>query len=149
MTHDDASLIEIVTSRRMAVPRKKVFEAFTDPLQLAGWWGPVGFTNTIQIFDLRPGGMWQHVMRSPEGVEFDNESQFVEVTPHERIVFEHLRPIHWFRMTMLFADVGGATELTWRMELAADEESRKLKDFLAAANEQNFDRLEQHLATVA
>lgn len=47
---------EILTVREFDAPRERVFEAFTDPARLARWWGPKGFTNTFQEFDLRPGG---------------------------------------------------------------------------------------------
>ncbi len=47
---------EIVTTRVFDAPRERVFRAWTDPDHLAKWWGPKGFTNTFQEFDMRPGG---------------------------------------------------------------------------------------------
>ena len=67
---------EIVSTRTFAAPRERVFEAFSDPTQLARWWGPKGFTNTIHEFDLRPGGMWRLVMHAPNGADYANESRF-------------------------------------------------------------------------
>jgi uncharacterized protein YndB with AHSA1/START domain len=122
-----------------------VFQAFADPRQLALWWGPKGFSNTIQAFDLRPGGRWRLVMHGPDGANYENESEFVEVS-RARIVFRHLEPIHRFQMTMTFTEHCGQTQLTWRMLFESAEEVTKLKNFIAQANEQNFDRLEAHLA---
>lgn len=132
---------EIVSVRTFAAPRARVFEAFRDPAQLAQWWGPQGFTNTIHEFDLRPGGAWRLTMRAPHGAEFANHSTFLEVAPPERIVFQHLEPVHGFRMTMLFAAAPGGTTLTWRMLFDSADEAARVRNFVAAANEQNFDRL--------
>ena len=56
-----------------------------------------GFTNTIEEFDLRPGGTWRLVMHGPDWTDYHNVSGFVEVVPAERIVYDHLEPIHRFR----------------------------------------------------
>jgi len=136
---------EIVSVREFAFPRERVYAAFADPARLAVWWGPQGFTNSIHEFDLRPGGAWRLTMRGPDGAEYHNESAFTEVVPFERIAFEHLEPVHRFVMTMTFAGDHGRTTLTWRMRFANDAEVARLGNFLASANEQNFDRLAAHL----
>jgi uncharacterized protein YndB with AHSA1/START domain len=46
---------EIVLSRVFDAPRKMVWEAWTDPEQVAKWWGPKGFSTTIEKMDVRPG----------------------------------------------------------------------------------------------
>lgn len=133
---------EIVTTRVFDVPRETLFKAWTDPEQLALWWGPKGFSNTFQEFDLRPGGFWRFVMRGPNGVEHPNESVFVEILEPERLVFRHLKPVHDFLATFTFEDLGGTTRLTWRMlfeSAAACERSRR---YVVEGNEQNLDRLE-------
>lgn len=137
---------EIVSVRVFAAPREKVFGAFADPTALAQWWGPAGFTNTIQEFDLRAGGRWRLTMRAPDGTDYHNESEFTEIAPPARIVFKHLEPVHGFQMTMLFADRDGQTELTWRMLFDSAAECDRVKGFILEANEQNFDRLAALLA---
>ncbi len=137
--------LEIVSTRVFDAPRERVFEAFADPDQLKHWWGPNGFTTTIHQFDLRPGGTWRFVMHGPDGTDYHNESVFAEVVRPERIAFEHRKPIHKFWMTMTFAEEGGRTRLTWRMLHDSAEECAKMRAFVPAANEQNFDRLAAHL----
>lgn len=137
---------EIVSTRVLDAPRELVFRAFSDPDLLARWWGPEGFTNNFQEFDLRPGGAWRFVMRGPDGAEYPMEKVFVEVATPERIVLRHLQPMHRFEMTMTFADEVGRTRLTWRMRFDSAEEVERIRDVLAEANEQNFDRLEAQLA---
>ena len=136
---------EIVSTRLINVSCEAVFGAFADPKRLAQWWGPKGFTNTFKEFDLRPGGFWRFVMHGPDGADFSNESTFLEVVKPERIVFQHLEPIHRFETTMTFAAEDGQTRLTWRMLFESADECEKLRNFIADANEQNFDRLEAYL----
>ena len=140
---------EIVSTRLFAAPRERVFRAFSEPEQLAQWWGPKGFTNTIQEFDLRPGGHWRLVMQAPNGARFLNESDFLEVVRPERVAFEHLEPVHRFVMAMTFDEEAGGTRLTWRMRFESAAEHERVKGPVAAANEENFDRLEALLATAA
>ena len=46
----------IVSSRESPHPPAAVYAAFTDPVVLARWWGPAGFTSTFDVFEPRPGG---------------------------------------------------------------------------------------------
>lgn len=133
---------EIVTTRVFDAPRETLFKAWTDPELLARWWGPKGFSNTIQEFDLRPGGAWRLVMRGPNGVEHPNESVFVEIVEPERLVFRHLSPVHEFLTTATFEDLGGSTRLVWRMRFTSAAEYERVQRYVAEANEQNLDRLE-------
>lgn len=59
---EDTADREIVISRVVSAPRELVWEAWTDPKQVAQWWGPRGFSTTIEEMDVRPGGVWKHVM---------------------------------------------------------------------------------------
>ena len=140
---------EIVSTRVINATRGLVFKAFSDPEHLAQWWGPKGFRNTFHTFDLRPGGIWRFVMHGPEGVDYHNESVFVEVVEPERIVFQHLKPMHRFQMTMTFAEHTGKTTLTWSVLFESAAECGKVRSFISEANEQNFDRLKAHLAKMA
>jgi uncharacterized protein YndB with AHSA1/START domain len=139
---------EIVSTRFFEAPRELLFEAFSNPDHLARWWGPEGFTNTIHTFDLRPGGIWLLTMRGPDGTAYENESVFTEVSIPERVVFQHLEPVHGFQMTMTFAEENGGTRLTWRMLFDDPEEYARVKPLVTAANEQNFDRLHTHLINI-
>jgi uncharacterized protein YndB with AHSA1/START domain len=54
----DAGTPQLAISRVFGAPRALVYRAFTDPDQLAAWWGPIG--NSLPRdhieFDVRPGG---------------------------------------------------------------------------------------------
>ena len=146
---EEGSPCDIVSSRWFDVPSERVFAAFSDPRLLARWWGPNEFTNEIEEFDFRPGGTWRVVMCAPDGSRFENQSAFVEIEPGARIVFDHLGPMHPFRMTMTYVAEGTGTRLTWRMTHESAEAAERMRAFVPEANEQNFDRLLAVLADPA
>lgn len=137
---------EIISTRVFPVPREQLFEAFVNPASLIQWWGPHGFTNTFEEFDPRPGGHWRFTMHGPDGSDYPNVSRFNEIDRPSRLVFEHLEPMHHYRMIMEFAEEHGGTRLTWWMRFDTEEEVSKIGRFIVAANEENFDRLQTVLA---
>ena len=58
---------EIVITRVVNAPRELVWEAMTNPQHVVQWWGPTGFTTTIEKMDVRPSGVWKHVMHGCTG----------------------------------------------------------------------------------
>jgi len=137
---------EILSTRDFAAAPAALFAAFADPVRLAAWWGPAGFTNTITRFEFQVGGAWHVTMRAPDGTAFPNLSRFTAIAPPDRIAFLHEGPMHRFEMDMTFAAHAAGTRLVWRMTFDDAAEVQRLGTFIAAANEQNFDRLEAHLA---
>ena len=85
----DTSAREIVITRDFNAPRELVWEAMTNPKHVVNWWGPRGFTTTIEVMDFRVGGMWKHLMQGPDGAKYPNKSIFKEIVKPERIVFTH------------------------------------------------------------
>jgi uncharacterized protein YndB with AHSA1/START domain len=136
---------EIISTRVFDASREALYAAFRDPQRLALWWGPKGFRNTFREFDLRPGGKWLFTMHGPDGKDFPNEKEFLEVVPNERVAFRHVSPTHGFQMTITYTPENGQTRLTWRMVFDSEPEGAKLRDFILNANEENFDRLQTDL----
>jgi uncharacterized protein YndB with AHSA1/START domain len=139
---------EIVSTRLFDAHRERVFQACSDPSELQIWWGPSGFTNSFQAFDFRAGGVWRFVMHGPDGTAYSMDKVFSEIVRPERIVVQHLDPIHRHQLVMLFDEDAGKTQLTWRMQFEFAAEFARVKDVLPAANEQNLDRLAIHLGTM-
>src|SRR5687768_10649513 len=98
----ESAPLEIISKRIFDAPREMVFDAFCNPQHLPHWWGPKGFTHTFKTFEPRAGGAWRFVMHGPDGTNYDNEKEFVEVVRPERVVFDHVQPMHHFRMHMTF-----------------------------------------------
>jgi len=110
---------EIVITRTFDAPRELVWKAWTNPKHLVNWWGPNGFTATIEKMDVRVGGVWKHVMHGPEGTDYPNSSVFKEIVKPERIVYSHGGgkeggPGAHFVAIWTFEDLGEQTRLTIR-----------------------------------
>lgn len=137
---------ELMATRLIAVLRELVFRAFREPEHLAQCWGPKGFRNTVHEFDFRPGGHLRLTLHGPDGTDYENEYVVLEAAEPERIVISHPDPEHKFRLTIILAEEGENTRLTWRMRFESVEHCNQVKPFVAKANEQNLDRLELELA---
>jgi uncharacterized protein YndB with AHSA1/START domain len=77
---------ELVITRVFDAPRELVFKAWTEPERLKRWWGPKGSTTPYCEIDLRPGGVMNHCMRSPDGRDIWGKGVFREIVVPERIV---------------------------------------------------------------
>lgn len=133
---------DIVTRRILHAPRHIVYKAWADPVHLAKWWGPKGFTNTFDDFELEPNGKWLFTMHAPDGADYPNESVFVRIVEPELIVWDHISG-HRFRAVAGFEDVDShSTAVAYRMRFDSIDEHRKMKDFITEKNEENFDKLE-------
>jgi uncharacterized protein YndB with AHSA1/START domain len=60
---------EVLITRLFDAPRELVFDAWTDPRQLAKWFAPHGCEIEFRAFDPRPGGTFHSCIRSPDGHE--------------------------------------------------------------------------------
>jgi uncharacterized protein YndB with AHSA1/START domain len=110
---------EIVITRVFDAPCELVWEAMVNPKHVVHWWGPNGFTATIEKMDVRVGGVWKHVMHGPEGTDYPNSSVFKEIVKPERIVYSHGGgkeggPGAHFVAIWTFEDLGEQTRLTIR-----------------------------------
>lgn len=137
----ERAALEVVNRRVFHVPAARVFAAFADADQLAQWWGPDGFTNTFEHCDFSPGGEWRYTMHGPNGADFFNVSEFVDIVPDARVVIDHLRPMHRFTLTITLDERESKTTLVWRQRFATEAEFAEIREFLFHANEQNLDRL--------
>ncbi|MBB5868040.1 uncharacterized protein YndB with AHSA1/START domain [Allocatelliglobosispora scoriae] len=109
---------ELVMSRVFDAPRELVYRAFTDPDQLAAWFGPAGFSvprDTVSI-DARVGGHQRFTMVSetdPTMVSPVNAT-FTEVIENELLVGKEEFVGGEIHMRLEFHDEGGKTRLVVR-----------------------------------
>lgn len=79
--------LDLRLERSIDVPPRLVWAAWTEPGHLKEWFAPRPWTVAECTVDLRPGGRFRTVMRSPEGEEFPGDGCFLEVVPQRRLVF--------------------------------------------------------------
>jgi uncharacterized protein YndB with AHSA1/START domain len=141
---------EIHITRIYDAPVKAVWNAWTDPKQVAQWWGPRGFTLTTHSKDLRAGGTWVYTMHGPDGVDYPNRTEYLEVEKYARLVYDHgandERPA-LFRVTVLFKEVQGKTRMEMTMALPTAEAVNEARKFIKkAGGDATWDRLGEYLA---
>jgi uncharacterized protein YndB with AHSA1/START domain len=136
---------EIVSTRIINASRELVYRAWTDPNHLKNWWGPAGFTNTFNEYDLRVGGRWRFIMHGPDKGNYVNECEFIKIDPPSLIAWSRIsKPI--FQVVATFEEVSAnKTRLVFKMLFNTADECRKVKTFAVDKNEENFDRLENEL----
>jgi uncharacterized protein YndB with AHSA1/START domain len=78
---------DLVLERLVDVPPEKVWAAWTRPEHVVRWFTPRPWSTVDCEIDLRPGGIFRTVMRSPEGEDHENVGCFLEVVENRRLVF--------------------------------------------------------------
>jgi len=83
---------EIRMTRLFDAPRALVFEAMTRPEHIRNWWGNLGEGYSVPVceVDLRVGGKWRFVNRTPKGEEAAFYGEYREVDPPGRVVFTEI-----------------------------------------------------------
>lgn len=78
---------ELTLTRRFNCTRERLFDLWTNPRQLARWWGPKDFVNPVCEVDVRPGGAIRIEMVGPDGVTYPLTGVYREVVAPERLVY--------------------------------------------------------------
>ncbi|MEV4517566.1 SRPBCC domain-containing protein [Dactylosporangium sp. NPDC049525] len=141
-------------TRVFEAPRRLVFRAWTDPRQLARWFGPAGVTTPLSTvsMDVRPGGVWQlRMIDDADGAEYPVTFTCREVVEPERLVLSTPVPAGpdavtgEALLTVTFAELGDWTEMTFHVSgLAVSEENVGLECGWSSS----FQRLAEHLTQV-
>jgi len=115
---------EIRVERIVNAPRERVWRAYSDPAQLAQWWGR-GNRLVIERMEFERGGHWRYVEHADHGV-FGFEGRYREVTPPARFVrsFEwDGMPAHVAIETVMLEDLeDGRTRIVTIMQMHTPEE---------------------------
>ena len=141
---------EITITRVFDAPRELVWKAWTEPDQLAAWWGARGWSTlrSTVTMEVRPGGRFHVTSVSDEdGREMSTEAVYREVVEPERLVVEEAAEDAWHEgavSVVTLTDLGdGRTEMAFRATLQTTEAMRGQAQAGVAAS---FDRLAEHLA---
>ena len=86
MTTTDTAA-EFAITRTFAASRERLWQAWTDPVQMAQWLGPKGTNGTTLAADLRPGGLLHWRMDGADGNSMWGRAIYREVLSPERLVY--------------------------------------------------------------
>lgn len=108
---------------------QRVFEAWTDPAVLAGWFAPEDqFTTIVHAVDLRVGGRYRIEMVHPSGKPHTAIGVYREIVPGARLAFtwkwEENAAMDDTLVTLEFLPHGEETELVLTHSLFLTAETR-------------------------
>lgn len=152
---------ELLLSRVFDAPRELVWKVWTDPAHIVQWWGPRGFRTTTRHFDLKPGGAWRFIMHGPDGHDYENQINFLEIIPNQKLAYRHggdggdgsLEDVN-FAVTVTFEAVEGSSNQT-RVTMRSTFVSKDSKDFVVGkynaeeGGKQHLARLAEYLVEAA
>lgn len=146
----------LIVERVFDAPRELVWKAWTDPEQLAKWWGPRGWATTNYKLELKSGGVWHYCMRGPEGAESWGKGVYREIVEPERLVYydvfsdadgNTVEGMPGMLITVEFADRGAKTKLSSTAEFATAEQLESIIAMgVVTGLTETWDRLEEFLA---
>lgn len=134
LVHHPDPKLDLVLERVVDVPPHLVWAAWTRPEHLKKWFTPAPWQTVDCEIDLRPGGIFRTVMRSPDGKEFPNAGCWLEVVENQKLVWSGAlgpgyRPQKQagpflFTAVILLEPYGAGTKYTV-IAIHGDEESAK------------------------
>ena len=145
---------ELVITAVVDAPRRLVWEASTKPEHVKRWWGSQRFTMTVCEIDLRPGGAWRDALRDNDtGREDGWSGVYREIAAPERAVYTEgweAMPGHDYLVTATYVEKDGKTTITSRLQYKSIEDrDGHLQSGMESGMRETYDRLGEHLATVA
>jgi uncharacterized protein YndB with AHSA1/START domain len=149
----EAALPELRISRVFAAPRTAVFAAWSSADRVKRWFCPAGYVVPQARVEMRVGGPFEVLMRSPEGIDYWLRGQFTEVAPLDRLAIE-MRvggegegTYFSARTVVIFDDDDGGTRMEVVQTYRLDDPSRRwMIDGAGAGWNQTLDHLAAVLA---
>jgi uncharacterized protein YndB with AHSA1/START domain len=143
---------ELVFERIFEAPRELVWKVITDPERVTNWWGPDGYTTTVETMDVRPGGKWRWINHTTAGEDVPFKGEYLEVVPPERLVQTEIWDVPGFddraaSNTLVLEDLGGRTKFVARSRFPSVEDLEgALANGMIGGALQSYDRLAEEIA---
>ena len=145
---------EICMTRMFDAPRALVWEAMSKPEHIKRWWGCLGEGYSVPVceVDLRPGGKWRFVNRTPKGEMAAFYGVYREIVPPERVVFTEIFepfPDSGSVVTSVLTEENGKTRLTVTcLYPSVEVRDMVLKSGMERGAGISYDRLEEVAASL-
>ena len=143
---------ELAVTRTFDAPAHIVFQAWSKPELFQRWWIPksMGMTVVACEMDVRTGGTYRLEIRHPDFAEpMPFFGKYLEVIPNARIVWTNEESEGGAVTTVTFEEKNGKTELTLTERYPTKEALDEALEGSAAALPEQFDELDNLLATRA
>jgi uncharacterized protein YndB with AHSA1/START domain len=144
-----------VIERTFAAPLTLVWELWTTPAGVAAWFGPPGFTTTVQRLELRPGGAFDYTMAADAAASsrlagrptsWPAHAVVTEVVPRSRLVYSLEMPMGPGRVVSVIHTVTfEETPAGVRVVLTLEADGAEVIGGAAMGYRASFDRLAAHL----
>ena len=142
---------DILMTRVFDAPRHLVWRCITEPALMKQWYGPRGHEMVLCEHDVRVGGAWRNVSRTPSGTNVGFRGIYKEITPTTRLV-----------STESFDDFPGDSLVTITLtergdktvfSLLASYPSKEVRDIVLASGmehgaAESYDRLNELVVTL-
>ncbi|MBM9576065.1 SRPBCC family protein [Leptospira sp. 201903070] len=132
-----------------------LFEAWSSQEHLSEWWGPDGFTLTSHSLDFTNGGIWDFIMHGPDGHDYKNRIQFIDIQKPRLIFYKHLGDGEGtedvdFQTKIIFEEAGEGTNLTMEQIFPSKEELERVNKKYGAieGGKQHVENLSKYLETL-
>jgi len=118
-------------------PVDRVWELWSDPRKLEGWWGPPGYPATFEKHDLAPGGKVVYFMTGPDGDIHHGMWEVTAVDPPTSLAFldafadsegTPVADMPGSTVTVELTEREGGTRMRLRSTFSSREDMEKLLD---------------------
>lgn len=147
---------QVTYKRYFDVDVDLLFEVWSKPEHLSEWWGPDGFTLTIKSLDFSNGGIWEFVMHGPDGHDYKNKIQFIEISKPHFILYQHLGDGEGdedvnFQSRIVFEKAGEGTNLIMQQIFSDKQELERVNEKYGAieGGKQHIGNLAKYLERIS
>lgn len=146
---------KVIYKRFIDVPISLAFEVWTSHEHLSQWFGPDGFTITTKELNFKNGGIWDFIMHGPDGTDYKNKVQFLDIKKPDHIFYKHLGDGEGevdvnFESRITFEKVGDGTNLTMEQIFPSKDELERINTKYGAIEGaiQNMNKLAKYLESL-
>src|SRR5882757_3670760 len=138
-TKNSTATRQMTLTRLINAPIELVWEAWTDPKQVAQWWGPNGFSSPVCQWDAKPGNTIHIDMQGPDGTIYPMGGEFIELQKPTKLVFIAAaldstgKQLFENLNTVTFTDKGGKTEIN--IHVSVSDVKPGAEEYLKGMNE--------------
>jgi len=134
--------IALDIKREFSTSLEKMWDAWTDPKELAQWFSPEKMTTVVDQLDFKVNGEYRIIMKNAEGKEHVAKGVYKSIQPKNELSFTWMwegADEHETLITVHFKELDQSTQMHFRHERF---ESEKAKEMHNEGWESTFNKLD-------